>query len=102
MILSEYSLGLAPTALYENNTALGHRSLNSRHNTHTGASRESEGAAPQLGSSGEDRAEEEEAPRRRVSVSEMGLGLPSPILIARGTGKVRSLKVGALPLRPHD
>ena len=114
-ITNEYTLGLAPTAIYGNNTALGHRSLNGRHGQDLpqgpggvgvggvggeGGPRMSGSRSiadsigrPVHGSVGPQWGLKEEAPRGRLSVSEMGLGLPSPILVARGKGTVRSLKV---------
>lgn len=69
--MSEYNLGIAPTAFYSNDSALergssAHMARNQRN---------------------------DQSEIKGISVSEMGLGLPSLVLLARGLYKTGTLKV---------
>ena len=72
--MSEYNLGLAPTALYSNDSALERGSTAHMARNHRN----------------------DQTDRKGLSVSEMGLGLPSPVLLARGLYKTGTLKVSDL------
>ena len=71
--MSEYNLGDAPIALYSNNSALEDSS-----NFQTANSR---------------RKDKTDMGSVFLSVSDMDLGLPSPVLLARGQYRTGTLKV---------